>query len=185
MAAGADITFACRCGAVSGTLHDVRPAEGTHVVCHCQSCARAMTLSGLGHEASSGVDLWQTTPDRIEITTGIDQLTPVRLSPKGLFRWTAQCCDTPMFNTFPGPGIPFAGVLTRILSDSAPLGPVIAHGFITGPNGKQRHQNGSRVIWRMLKRTAAAKLGGKGRQTPFFTADGTPIAPPQLAPKAD
>lgn len=184
MTAGADIPFACRCGAVSGTLHDVRPHEGTHVVCHCASCARAMQLSGLGDEAGGGVDLWQTTPDRIEITTGADRLIPVRLSPKGLFRWTAKCCDTPMVNTFGTPALPFAGLLTRNLSDPAPLGPVIAHGFVTGPNGKQRHQNGGRVIWRMLKRTAAAKLSGRAKQTPFFNADGSPTTAPELAPKA-
>ncbi|MGI3184368.1 DUF6151 family protein [Nioella aestuarii] len=184
MTAGADISFACRCGAVTGTLHDVRPSEGTHVVCHCNACARSLALSGLTEEATDGVDLWQTTPDRIDIATGIDHLAPVRLTPKGIFRWTAQCCDTPMFNTFASPGIPFTGVLTRNLSDPAPLGPVIAHGFVTGPDGKQRHQNGHRVIWRMLKRTVAAKLVGRGKQTPFFKADGSPIAPDKLAPKA-
>lgn len=185
MTAGADIPFACRCGAVTGTLRDVRPREGSHVVCHCNACARALALSGLADEAANGVDLWQTTPDRIEIATGQDHLLPVRLSPKGVFRWTAQCCDTPMVNTFARPRIPFAGVLTRNLSDPAPLGPVIAHGFVAGPDGKQRHQNGGRVIWRMLKRTAAAKLSGRGRKNPFFDADGTPIAAPLLAPKPD
>ena len=183
--AGADIPFACRCGTVTGALHDVRPNEGTHVVCHCNACARAMALSGLADEAANGVGLWQTTPDRIEITSGIGQLSPVRLSPKGIFRWTAQCCDTPMFNTMAGPGVPFTGVLSRNLSDIAPLGPVIAHGFVTGADGKQRHQHGSRVIWRFLKRSVAAKLSGRGRQNPCFTADGSPIATPRLAPKAD
>ena len=185
MTAGADIPFACRCGTVTGTLQDVRPSEGTHVICHCNACARAMALSGLGDEAQDGVDLWQTTPDRIEIATGADHLVPVRLSPKGLFRWTAKCCDTPMFNTFSGPGLPFTGVLTRNLADLAPLGPVIAHGFVTGPDGKQRHQHGHRVVWRLLKRTVVAKLSGRGRKTPFFQADGTPITAPELAPRPD
>lgn len=185
MTKGADIHFACRCGTVTGTLRDVRPAEGTHLVCHCKSCARALALSGLAEDATDGVDLWQTTPDRIDIATGIDQLVPVRLSPKGIFRWTAQCCNTPMFNTLATPGIPFTGVLTRNLTDLAPLGPVIAHGFLAGPDGKQRHQNGNRVIWRMLKRTVAAKLSGRARQTPFFTSEGDPIGAPVLAPRPE
>jgi hypothetical protein len=183
VSAGADIPFACRCGTVTGTLHGVRPSEGTHVVCHCHACARAMALSGLGNEAVDGVDLWQTTPDRIEIATGADQLVPVRLSPKGLYRWTARCCDTPMVNTFAGPGLPFAGMLVRNIADPAPLGPVIAHGFVTGPDGKQRHQNGAAVVWRMLKRTVAARLSGRWRQTPFFDGAGQPINPPELAEK--
>ena len=178
MTAGADIPLACRCGSVTGTLHDVRPRDGTHVVCHCNACARAMALSGLGEEAAAGVDLWQTTPDRIEIVTGMDQLVPMRLSPRGLFRWTARCCDTPMFNTFAGPRLPFAGVLTRNLSDPAPLGPVIAHGFVTGADGKQRHRHGHRVVWRFVRRSLAARMTGRWRQTPFFDADGQPVNAP-------
>lgn len=180
MAAGADIAFACRCGTVAGTLHGVRPSEGTRVTCHCNACARAMDLCGLGEEAAAGVDLWQTTPDRIEIASGADRLVPMRLSPKGLLRWTARCCDTPMFNTFAGPGMPFVGMLTRTLAESAPLGPVIAHGFVTGPGGRQRHRHGHRVVWRLLKRTLAARLSGRWKHTPFFDATGRPIQPPQL-----
>ena len=185
MTAGADIPFACRCGTVTGTLHNAHPSEGTRAICHCQSCARALALSGLGAEAASGVEIWQTTPDRIEIITGQDHLAPLQLSPKGLFRWRATCCDTPMFNTFGSPTIPFTGVLTRNLSDPAPLGPVVAHGFVAGPDSKQRHQNGNRVIWRFVKRTVIAKLTGRGRRNPFFTADGAPIAAPVLAPRPE
>lgn len=184
MTAGADSSFACRCGTVSGTLTGIRPGEGTHVICHCNACARAMALCGLQDEAAGGVDLWQTTPDRVTIATGRDRLVPVQLSPKGLYRWTARCCDTPMFNTFSGPGLPFVGVLTRNLADIAPLGPVIAHGFVTRAGGKQGHQHGGRVIWRMLKRTTAARLSRRWRSTPFFDDSGAPIAAPELAPRA-
>lgn len=142
-----------------------------------------MALSGLADEAADGVDLWQTTPDRIEITSGADRLVPRRLSPGGLLRWTARCCDAPMFNTFAGPGMPFVGVLTRTLADPGPLGPVIAHGFVTGPDGRQRHRHGNRVVWRLLKRTVAARLSGRWKQNPFFDSTGHPIHPPQ--PVAD
>ncbi|WP_071674747.1 DUF6151 family protein [Nioella nitratireducens] len=185
MAAGQPSPFTCRCGTVTGLLHDVRPSEGTHAMCHCNSCRRAMQLSGLGDAAAEGVDIWQTTPDRVEITAGADQLQPMQLSPKGLYRWTARCCDTPIANTFSSPGLPFAGILVHTLTDPAPLGPIVAHGFVTGPDGKQRHQNGRKVIWRFLKRTVAARLSGRWRQTPFFDSDGQPIAPPRLAPKPD
>lgn len=185
MASGADIAFACRCGAVTGTLHGVRPSEGTHVLCHCNSCARAMAHSGLEEEALGGVDLWQTTPDRIEIATGKDRLMPKRLSPKGMLRWTARCCDTPMFNTFSRPGLPFVGVLTRNLADPAPLGSIIAHGFVAGADGKQRHKNGARVIWRFLKRSVSAWLTGRRKSTPFFDSAGVPVAPPEILPRAE
>jgi hypothetical protein len=176
----ASIQFACRCGEVTGTLNGVDPDEGTHVVCHCNSCRRAMEKSGLADEAQDGVALFQTTPDRIRIATGMGRLAPRQLSPKGLLRWQATCCNTPMFNTLSGPAIPFAGVLVRNLDSAAPLGPVIAHGFIDKGNGKQGHENGPTVIWRFLKRAALARLTGKARQNPFFGSDSKPVAKPQL-----
>ena len=176
-------TFSCRCGTVTGTLSDIDPAEGTHVVCHCNACRRSLELVGLDAEAADGVDLFQTTPDRIRIETGLDRLEPRRLSPKGILRWHATCCDTPMFNTMAGPGMPFVGVLVRNLADPAQLGPVIAHGFVAGSDGKQHHQNGAAVIWRLLKRSALARLSGRGRRNPFFSDDGKPIAEPVLLAK--
>ena len=174
------IPFSCRCGEVTGALHRVDPAEGTHVVCHCNSCRSAMEKAGLGEEAQDGVALFQTTPDHIEIATGIARLAPRRFSPKGLLRWHATCCNTPMFNTLPGPAIPFAGVLVRNLEGTAALGPVIAHGFVDKGNGKQGHENGATVIWRVIKRAALARLTGKARSNPFVERDGQPTAQPQL-----
>ena len=33
-----DLPFACRCGTVSGALHDAGPAVGTRLVCYCRHC---------------------------------------------------------------------------------------------------------------------------------------------------
>lgn len=183
MAAGADIPFACRCGSVTGILHDVRPSEGTHALCQCNSCRRGLELFDMGALAAGGVEIFQTTPDRIEFLTGLDQMAVMSLSPKGMLRWHARCCGTPMVNTFRSPAMPFAGVLVHSLADSDPLGPVVATGFIPGPGGKQRHQHLHRVIWRMLKRTLAAKISGRARTNPFFDSAGQPIATPDLAPR--
>lgn len=161
----------------------MHPSEGTHVLCKCRSCRRALELFGLAELADGGVDLFQTTPDRIAFATGLDRLAVMSLTPKGLLRWYARCCDTPMFNTFRSPALPFAGVLVHSLADPAPLGPIVATGFITGPDGKQRHDHGNRVIWRFAKRTLAAKLSGRARRNPFFDSTGQPISPPVLAPR--
>jgi hypothetical protein len=42
----------------------------------------------------------------------------MRLSEKGLLRWYAGCCDTPLFNTMATPKVPFVGVLTDRLDDT-------------------------------------------------------------------
>jgi len=183
MAAGADIRFSCRCGKLSGALSGVRASEGTHVVCHCDYCRRANAAFGIPGTREAGVDLWQTTPDRIRIETGAEAMALMRLSSRGVFRWYAACCGTPMFNTMAGPRLPFVGVLVDRLDDPAPLGPVVAQGFVEGPDGKSRHVHGGRVVWRFLRRTARARLNGSWRKTPFFTMpDGTPVAPPGPPP---
>ena len=174
------LPFACRCGKVTGHLTHVDPHDGTHAVCHCKSCRRAMELAGLEEDAVGGVDIYQTAPDRIEVETGAEHLVPKQFSEsKGIYRWHAACCGTPMFTTTKTPAFFFAGFLTRNLADTAPLGPVIMEGFIPGENGKQRHKNLATLMWRLLKRAARARLSGRYRNNPFFTADGNPVAQPQ------
>lgn len=175
------IPLSCRCGMVSGQLLHIDPNDDTHVVCHCRSCRRAMELAGLSVEASGGVRLYQTTPDKIAITTGAEHLVPKQFTEKGgIFRWHAACCNTPMFNTMKSPTFFFAGVLTCNLADTAPLGPVLVEGFIAGEDGKQRHKNLSTMMWRFLKRAARARLSGHHRENWFFGPDGKPVAKPEF-----
>lgn len=178
------VRFSCRCGALTGQLTGIDPDEGTHVVCHCADCARADRHFGGPGDRAAGLAIWQTTPDRVEILTGAGHLRLTRLSPKGLNRWVAGCCGTPMFNTLKGPGMPFAGVLVDCLADRAALGPVIAHGFIEAPDGKTRHQGGLTVGWRFAKRALGARLSGAWRKTPFFgLPGGEPVAEVEILPR--
>jgi len=131
------------------------------------------------------VAIFQTTADRIRIETGQDRLALMQLSPNGLFRWYAACCDTQMFNTLKSPRTGFAGIVVARLADPAPLGPVIGEGFVPGPDGKTRHRHVTPTIWRFLKRSLAARLSGRWRQTPFFGADGNPVAKARLAPRSE
>ena len=179
---GTDIGFSCRCGALTGTLKSVDPDEGTHALCHCASCRRALDLYGIPGTRAEGVGIFQTTPDRIEIAQGAEHLGVMKLSPKGLYRWYAKCCGTPMFNTARGPTPSFVGVQTSCLSETAPLGPVLAEGFM---DTKPRHIGLARMIWRFYRRALAARLTGRWRQTPFFDADGAPVAEPELAPRPE
>jgi len=175
------IPFACRCGAVTGQLTHVDPHDGTHAVCHCKSCRRAMEIAGLEEDAVGGVDIYQTAADRVEVEYGAEHLVPMQFSPdKGIYRWHAACCDTPMFNTMKTPAFFFAGVLTRNLADITPLGPVVMEGYVPDANGKQRHKNLKTLVWRLFKRAARARLSGRYRNHPFFAADRKPVAEPQL-----
>ena len=75
------LPFACRCGTVTGRLTHIDPATGTHALCHCKSCRRAMVIAGLEEDAVGGVGVYQTTPDHIEIETAAEHLVPREFSP--------------------------------------------------------------------------------------------------------
>ena len=130
-----------------------------------------------------GVGIFQTTPDRIKIKAGAAHLALMQLTPNGLFRWYARCCDTPMFNTQKSPKLPFTGVLTHCLEATTALGPAWGEGYIEGPDSKERHQRIGRMIFRFGKRALYARISGRWKDTPFFNEDGTPVANSTLAPR--
>lgn len=173
---GRSVPFACVCGVVHGSL-DVTPRGGRHLTCACKSCRSAEVHLGQPDPGAAGVAIYQTTPDRITIDAGHDRLAVMRLSPKGLFRWHATCCNSPLFNTMPGPGLPFVGVLVARIPDPDPLGPVMARVNIPTVSGKPRNEGIMASTFGLLRRAMQAKLTGRGKRTPFFSPDGSPTAP--------
>ncbi len=100
-----------------------------------------------------------------------------------LLRWHATCCGAPMFNTLRNPKLGFVGVRTTCLADVAPLGPIVATGFIPAENGKQIHRGLPLMIWRTLKRIAGDRLSGRWKNGPFFDSMTlAPIRPVRVVP---
>ncbi|MBK0327638.1 hypothetical protein I5535_10035 [Rhodobacteraceae bacterium F11138] len=178
MSSSGPVAFSCNCGTVSGHIAPTARRSGTHLICHCRDCQAAERYLGQQDPSGTGVDLFQTTPDTITLDTGADRLAVLRLGPKGPLRWYADCCKAPLFNTLARPGIPFATVLVARIADPAPLGPVIAHGFVPQAGGPPKHRGAGVMVWRFFTRMGAARLSGRWRQTPFFDLDtGEPTAP--------
>lgn len=126
----ADVTFSCTCGRVHGTVHDVAPNRGNHVKCYCRSCqtsARVLhceeSLDGMG-----GTSIYQTIPSKVSFDGGLDHLACLRLSPKGLLRWYASCCDAPLFTMPNASWFAIAGLnMARIAEKDRPLfGDIVA-----------------------------------------------------------
>jgi hypothetical protein len=134
---------------------------------------------------ADGVNLLQTTPDMISIDQGAEFLGLMRLSPRGLFRWYATCCDAPLFNTLRVRGAPFAGIQTNRLANPAAAGPVRVRGYVPGPDGKLRHQGAARMTWGIFSRMGSAWISGRWRKTPFFDASGTPMAEARILSKSE
>jgi hypothetical protein len=180
------VRFSCRCGKIGGRLTGIDPDIGTHVRCHCDDCRRANAHFGIPGTREEGVGLWQTTPDRVKIDEGAVHLRLMRLTGKGVLRWYAGCCDTPLFNTMGTPKVPFVGVLTDRLDDIAPLGPIVAEGFVEGDDGKSRHVGGGRVARGFVRRALGARLSGRWKDNPFFdTTTGQPIRAAEIEETGD
>ncbi|WP_308917362.1 DUF6151 family protein [Jannaschia sp. LMIT008] len=173
-----DMHFACRCGALAGTLRDMEPSAFTHIRCHCRDCRAAYTH--LGHADPDAVGILQTSQDRVSIDRGGENLRVFRHSPRGALRWYATCCDTPLFYTPLKARLVHVGVNADVLSDDDDPGRVQAEGYVPDGKGGTRHKGAARMVGRMVPRMLSGNLSGSWRDTPFFADDGAPAVPPHV-----
>ncbi|MEM9575911.1 MAG: DUF6151 family protein [Pseudomonadota bacterium] len=175
-----DVNFSCDCGRLKGVLHDVAPQNGCHLICYCKDCrAFARHLGQLDAlEPGGGSALVQVLPSKLEITEGRENLACLRLSAKGLIRWYASCCKTPIANTVGTSKVPLAGMWRPNFESIEAFGPVKTYGFtkMALPGGKRKDKGLFSMLGGLLKRTVASYLSGTIRQTPFFAKDGAPVA---------
>ncbi|WP_299691062.1 DUF6151 family protein [uncultured Tateyamaria sp.] len=183
--AGADLKFACNCNTLRGTLVGAGPGTGTRVECFCHDCRAAEVYAGQPDPAPGAVQLYQTTPFRVRIDAGADQLAPFAFSEKGPLRWQARCCGATMFLTARSPKLSFTSFRTDRLADSDALGPVRARAFVRKPNGKRGHEGLAGFIAGFAARAIGARVSGRWKDTPFFDPDGRPVAEVHLVSKAE
>lgn len=180
----------CRCGKFRGALTDTRGAN--HAVCYCRSCQafahylgrEAEVLDGLG-----GTTVVQTSPGKLAITEGADQLACLRLTDTGLMRWYVACCRTPIGNTLATPKVAFVGLVHSCLQGAGqPLleeafGPVRAVVNTQGARTREKPKTrgmGPAMLW-FLGQGLGARFTGAWRRTPFFDVKtGEPVARPYV-----
>ncbi len=175
-----DLTFRCRCGALQGVVRDATPRSSHRAICYCDDCQTAAHALGAGEilDAQGGSDILQLPPRRVSLTQGAEHLRCLRLSPKGLLRWYAGCCDTPIANCMATPRSPFLGiqagafVLPEGASRDDALGPVrmrVMGAFAVGgcpPNVAPKIRlTEAGPVARLLLRSV---LRGMHRPSPFF-----------------
>ena len=173
-------SWRCDCGDVEFTLSN---AKGTRCVCYCADCRAFLTHLGRQEIAdqAGGTDLFQTTPDRLELFKGADKLACLRLSEKGPLRWYTTCCNTPVCNTGAIRALPLATLLVRSFDDQSAAGPVIAHVNLKGAISHVEGATGNlgKFVRRFLGSALIAFVSGRYRKTPFFGKDGKPVVKPK------
>ena len=190
-----EIKLQCKCGQVHGLVRNFSVGRSTRAVCHCTDCqAYARHLdersdnSGGTLDEFGGTDVLQMTPAQVTFHQGARQLRCLRLTAKGLYRWYADCCKTPIANTI-APGLPFVGVVRTALAVDGPLdaaiGPVqfyMQGKAAIAPRPGQKIHNGFPVGWFVATFPwfLLGKISRKHKPSPFFNRSGRPSVKPEV-----
>jgi hypothetical protein len=177
----------CRCGTVRGVVSHRRRA--VRAVCYCRDCqtfARWLGHPELTLDRDGGSDVIATAPGEVRFTDGLDSIACMSLSPRGLLRWYASCCRTPLGNTPRQRTTSYVGLLHDALAvDGASLddtfGPILVRvqtDSAWNPVQRPSPWTALRSITGVVASILGARITGRYRHTPFFEADGKPIRTP-------
>jgi hypothetical protein len=178
----------CQCGTVKGFV--ANPRDCNRVICYCKDCqafAHFLRRDDVLDERG-GSDVIQVLPKNVTFTAGTESLACMRLTDKGLLRWYAKCCNTPMGNTLSTPKLSFVGLVhsclrspQRSLDDA--FGPVRAWFNANSATGepKPKEAGMGTVMWWFFSRVLKARINGEWKRNPFFdAASGKPIVTPTV-----
>lgn len=179
MSAETGIPLRCRCGKVRGGASGISPAAGFRLLCYCGDCQAFARFLGQPDvlDAAGGTDIFQMPPRRMTLTAGQDAVRCLRLSERGIHRWYAGCCRTPIANTA-GPRIPLLGLIHAFIAEGAPrdmlLGPPLCRIFSDGAVGPLPLTAPPPPSYGLLLRRASRLLGwwarGLASPHPLFEA---------------
>jgi hypothetical protein len=184
-----EINLSCACGQVQGKTEETNAQSGNRVHCCCADCQKFATF--LEQEDNildeyGATDIFQIPLAHLHITHGHENLALMRLSAKGLNRWYAKCCNTPIGNTLGGKA-PFIGVIhnfmQHISSRDKELGKT--RGYIHCQSAKQPipdilQLSFFKISMRLLGKLLSWKLKGLNQPSAFFDENARPIVKPLI-----
>ena len=167
------VELRCRCGEVRARVTDASPRTVNRVVCYCADCQAFAHQIGRADllDTKGGSDIVQLAPDTVTFTQGQHRIVGVRLSPKGLYRWYASCCNTPVGNTST-PAIPFVGIIAQGFDRATdtfgpPVGAILGKSAIGEPPPGSTGLN-LPLLLRAIGKVLGWRLRGKTWPHPFF-----------------
>jgi hypothetical protein len=170
-------TLQCRCGAVRGTVAGAAAGKVNRAVCYCDDCQAFLHHLGRADllDAHGGTDVVQVAPASLSFTQGKERIVGLRLTPKGLYRFYASCCKTPLGNTA-NPAIPFVGIVAQDFASEAqqvddvfgpPVGAIFGR-YAVGEAPGASPGVSLRMIARAVLKVLGWRLGGRAWPHPFF-----------------
>jgi hypothetical protein len=174
-----DVELSCQCGKIHGIARGISPSVVNRVLCYCDDCQAFLHYLERADlfEPHSGTDVVQVAPQVVSFDKGNQSIVALRLTSKGMYRWYASCCKTPLGNTV-SPSFPFIGMPLEVFRDvndarsqNELFGPVRGASF--GKFATEGIPAGStkvnfRVVIRALRLVLGWKLSGKTWPHPFF-----------------
>ena len=181
------IPLSCRCGKLQGEVDGARVVA--RALCYCKDCqafARFLKAEGEVLDEAGGTEVAATLPAAVRFTGGLEHLACMSLSPRGIYRWYASCCNTPIGNTPREPKMAYVGMV-RICLAAPPE-------TLDRQLGRARFAANTGSAYRRVETTplrlalavvrigamlTRARVTGGYRDNPFFEA-GTPIRTPRV-----
>jgi Family of unknown function (DUF6151) len=179
----------CQCGTVQGAV--ANPENANRCVCYCRDCQAFAHFLGQVDavlDERGGSEIIQIPPKNLTFSQGREVLACMRLTEKGLLRWYAACCNTPIGNTLGTAKISFIGLVHNCLESpdqslDESFGAVRAWVNPKGAKGDPKPAVAGRgaAVWWFITRILKARLNGDYRRNPLFHADtGKPIVTPRV-----
>jgi hypothetical protein len=183
-----DIPLRCDCGTVTGFME----ARGlaVHGACYCRDCQAFAHFLGQPErmlDDAGGTEVIGTLPHRVRFTSGQHRLACITLTPRGPYRWYAECCRKAIGNSSRGRRLPFATMHVRAL-DVTPDQVTRAFGRSSFAFGTESATTAvakrplglmlamPKILWNII----AARASGSWRSNPFFMpGSDTPIREPR------
>ncbi len=137
------------------------------------------------HDSQGGIEFVATQAQHLSFSGGTQHLACVSLSEKGLLRWYARCCNTPIGNTVRNWKFPYVGLIhTCLKADPAAyerafprLRMRVNTGSATTEAPTGMAFNTITALMGFVPRVMLSGFTGAYKQTPFFSAPaGSPIA---------
>jgi len=182
------IHLRCRCGKLQGEVDAARVAARAKCYCKdCQAFARFLGAEGELLDGAGGTEVEATLPAAVRFTAGLEHLACMSLSPRGIYRWYASCCRTPVGNTPRDSKMAYVGLVRACLGEAPEvLDRQLGRAVFAANTGSARGPVAATplrtvlAVARIGAMIVKARLGGGYRDNPFFDASGAPVRVPQV-----